>query len=268
MKYTKIILASVQVLVTAGIFFLIFSEIKFSSVLKCFRQADAKYLLCVPVLLSLNHYFPLVFKYGNILETAGCKIPVAVARILKLGAMPLAVILPFKTGKALRLVFLKNLGISYKKGLISVLLEFFFAAASLCSVIFFGIKIWAGALFLLAVFLVSKSFKGSFSAFCWSTVYEIARIFCVFLVFLSFGVNPSFEDVLVKIPVMLFIAGLPVTVSGFGAREMSALFLFSLISSREKIVSAMLTVSFFEFLVPSVVGLIFVKKFLKGMMKR
>ena len=268
MKYKNIVIIAGQVIVTAVLLYLIFSKIKPGTVLQCFYLADTRLLLAVSVLSIANHFFFMTFRYRAIIRMVGMKVSVSVSRVAKFGAIPLGIILPFKTGKILRVFYLKNIGLPYRSGIISVFLELLISGCALLCVFFFGLKIWAGLLFLVLIVIISRNFNESFPVFLWSIAYETIRIFCVFLLFFSFGINLALENILVKIPVMLFIAGLPITVSGFGAREFSAIVLFSDIAVKEQIFSAALAVSFIEFLIPGIVGLFFVKKFLKGIVEK
>ncbi|HAX61676.1 MAG TPA: hypothetical protein DCX95_03835 [Elusimicrobia bacterium] len=268
MKYKNIVIAAGQIIITAVLLYVIFSKIKPETVLRCFRHIDVRLLLAVSVLSVANHFFLMTFRYRAIIQMVGMKLPVFVSRIAKFGAIPLGIVLPFKTGKILRVFYLKNMGLPYHSGIISVFLELLVSGCALLCVFFFGLKIWSGLLFLILILVVSRNFNNSFPVFLWSIAYEIIRILCVFLLFFSFGINLSLENILVKIPVMLFIAGLPVTVSGFGAREFSAVVLFSDIAVREQIFSAAITLSFVEFLIPGIMGLFFIKKFLKGIIEK
>ena len=268
MKYKKAFLIFLQISITVILFFVVLSKIKSEEIAGYILKADLRYLFLAVILVVANQISFLTLKYKEILGFLNCRISYKIAMIIKLGAIPLGMLVPFKAGKALRLVYLKNFGIAYKKGIFLIILEYALTVVALLQIFVLGITPYSFLIFIITVFIAFIRSRNVAKAYLFSFMYEGIRVAYVVLIFLSFGIKLSMIEIFTGIPVILFLSGLPLTISGFGVREMSAVFLFSSIMyTKENIFAAALMLSFYEFVVPLIVGTVFLKKFMNGLIK-
>lgn len=264
MKYKAIFLFLVQVLTTIFFFYLIFQKIDIKAIVKNFFQIDVGFISAAIFLSVINYIFTLKIKYKKIIDVLGFNITNRQSLVAKLGILPYSFIFPFKSGKLLRVLYLKNLGMSYKSAFLSFGAEFLFGIAAIVQIFLFGFDLRAFFLFFLIISFVSKYLKKSFSAYIFSNLYEIIRIFSICSVLKSFGIGVGFNDIFLRIPIIIFAAGLPISISGLGVREYISIFLFSGLADTKVVVSAMLFVSFADIFVPTFIGFFYSKQFLSG----
>lgn len=260
MKYKTFFLFIIQISVTVIFFYLIFLKVDIKTIVQNFFQADIKFILLAIFLSAVNYILILRIKYKKIIDVLGFNITNRQALAAKLGILPYAFIMPFKSGKLLRIIYLKNLGMDYKSTFLSFGAEFLFGTLAIFQIFLFGFDFRAFFLFFLLVLFVSKNIKKSFSAFFFSNLYEIIRIFSIFFVLKSFGMVIGFNDIFLKIPVITFVAGLPVSISGLGVREYISMFIFD----SEAVIPAMFFVSFADIFVPTFLGFFYNREFTKG----
>ena len=113
----------VSVLISVAILFLIvkIQKIDFSAIAREWEKADKALLVCIIVLSALFHIFVGAHKLWMVLRTMGVDISFREMILIRLGGGPLRVILPFKTGELVNIVFFwrhKNMRFGQSSGAI------------------------------------------------------------------------------------------------------------------------------------------------------
>lgn len=97
-------------------------------------------------------------------------------------------------------------------------------------------------------------------------IYSVVFQFCELLVcfVLSRGVNIfiPFHIIMILVPITILISNLPITFNGIGLREAAVFFLFSNYGTREQILSLGILYSLSEYVIPVIIGLLFIKPFM------
>jgi len=136
MSAIKYLRFTVVLVITAVIFFYIFSRVNIASVLSSVKNADfVLVLLCLGISFVCNIVIT-TYRFKMILEKLGQVITFDESLIIKMGGKSVMSILPFRSGELSRLLYLKRLkGMTYSDSLFSIGVEYllnFFVLCFLC----------------------------------------------------------------------------------------------------------------------------------------
>jgi len=106
------------------------------------------------------------------------------------------------------------------------------------------------------------SLSGKWALYLFSIVVEAVELGVMALCFRSFGIEVSLVTVCTVMPVVVFISLLPVTVGGFGTRELAIVTLFSQIAAPATLASVAFLFSAVEVILPALIGCAFMPGFL------
>ncbi|MCB9477842.1 MAG: flippase-like domain-containing protein [Deltaproteobacteria bacterium] len=98
----------------------------------------------------------------------------------------------------------------------------------------------------------------------YSFVFQCSEIISCALIFHALKIPLSFWDLVAVVQVIVLVSNLPITIAGVGTREGAALVLLGALTTNENAVAAGVAFSFFEYLWPMLVGLIW----LPGLIRR
>ena len=90
--------------------------------------------------------------------------------------------------------------------------------------------------------------------YLYSLVVECAELFIMALYFHTIGVPISFGTICTLMPVVVFISLIPVTISGFGTRELAILTLFAGMASAVDLTGAAVLFAGVEVILPALLG--------------
>ena len=93
-----------------------------------------------------------------------------------------------------------------------------------------------------------SDFVALFSIFFWA-----GHIFQIYLFILAANIDITYSQALLYIPLVLIISLIPVSIAGFGTREISLLYFFEGLTSPENIVLASLMISL-RYFIPGFLG--------------
>ena len=88
-----------------------------------------------------------------------------------------------------------------------------------------------------------------------SIIFWLGHFFQIYLFVISANIDISYIQILFYMPLVIVISHIPITIAGYGSREVSLLFFLNDFSSSENIVLASLLISL-RFLVPGIIGLL------------
>ncbi len=114
---------------------------------------------------------------------------------------------------------------------------------------------------LLAVF-EEVPLKKKIFLWCYAVVYQVRQPLCCWLLFVSMGIEVPPAELAVRATLAFFIAAAPVTIGGIGVREVSIMALFSPFADRETLLLIGLLMSVTVYILPSLVGLTIMPRFL------
>ncbi len=106
----------------------------------------------------------------------------------------------------------------------------------------------------LAVAFLDLSVGQKWSLYLYSLVVECAELFIMALCFHTIGISISFGTICTLMPVVVFISLIPVTISGFGTRELAILTLFAGMASAVDLTGAAVLFAGVEVIVPALLG--------------
>jgi uncharacterized protein (TIRG00374 family) len=95
-----------------------------------------------------------------------------------------------------------------------------------------------------------------------SLLVEFSEVFSMYLCAHALSVDIPLASVLMNMPIVMGITLIPVTISGFGTREMAILLLFRDFGTPEELAGVALLFTTVEFIVPALVGTVFLSPFL------
>ncbi len=107
------------------------------------------------------------------------------------------------------------------------------------------------------------SLKKTFMLVIYAIFFNLFFVSIYKILFLSLNVSVPFTNILVFMPLILLISQIPITVSGFGTRETAIIILFSNFANAETLLSIGLLVSFVIYIFPALIGLFFVRSFMR-----
>lgn len=284
-KFTKTIF---PLIVTIVIFIILFRKTPFIEVINLIEKADFRIILLVLILAFFDRIFISSFVWKLILNKMGFNVFFKELLFIKVSSEPVISITPFKLGEFSRVLYLnRRRKIPFDKVVFSIFVEFFLSVLVLLFFFLAGITFWffqgnpfifntQGFLFIYPL-LTKKCF--SKNKVCnnlkkyFKRCYEDRMVFLdkkiLFFVFLSWflellgvymiakalGVDLPFLAILFYLPLAIVISNTPVSFLGLGVRESIMVFFFAKFASSEKILAVSLLYSFFEYILPMLIGL-------------
>lgn len=290
----KLFLNIITALIAIFLFILLFSKNNFFSVVNVIKNANLLVLI-LAVLFSFVFTFVLIpLRWKLILGYIKCNISFKEAFFICVSALPISYIMPFKSGDLIKSLYLKRQNkLSFKKAtstlvfdnamdlftlLFFTFLAFIFLSVQLPHKLYFWFLIMA--FFLVCTILIAKripsDFFYSFKAISLNKTLFIFTLslfgFCTsfisaYFVFLSINVTIPFLKIMFYIPLITLITLIPITISGFGTREAATIFFLSKFASPESLLSAGILLSLIIVVIPSLVSLLFMKRFYERLFK-
>jgi uncharacterized membrane protein YbhN (UPF0104 family) len=284
----KVFFSIITTIITVLIFAVLFSKINFLSVVNIIKNANLL-MLSVAILFSFAFTFVLIpLKWKLILDYIKCDISFKEAVFINVSAWPISMIMPFRSGDLIKSLYLKRQNkLSFKKAtstlvfdnamdlftlLFFTFLAFIFLSVQLPYKLYFLFSIMT--LFLICVILIAKNIPSDFFysfkviplnktlfIFTLSSLGLFISFISTYFVFLSINVTIPFLKIMFYSTIIILITTLPITISGFGTREAAIIFFFSNYSTPETLLSAGILLSFTIVVLPSLVSLLFMKKF-------
>ncbi len=99
----------------------------------------------------------------------------------------------------------------------------------------------------------------------YATIFNFFSVLIYYIIFASINIKVPFNYILIFMPLVMLISQIPITVSGFGTREAAIVILFSKFADAEALLSVGLLVSFVNYMFPALIGLFFVRSFIKSL---
>jgi len=246
-------------------------------------------MLLIAVLFSFAFTFVLIpLKWKLILDYIKCNISFKEAFFIHVSALPISYIMPFKSGDLIKSLYLKRQNkLAFKKAtstlvfdnaidlftiLFFTFLSFIFLSVEIPYKLYFWFSIMA--LFLVCIILIAKNIPSDF--FYSFKVLSLNKILLIFIlsllgyfisfistyfIFLSINATIPFLKIMFYFPIITLISIIPITVSGFGTREAATIFFLSKYAAPESLLSAGILMSFIIVVLPSLVSLLFIKRF-------
>ena len=118
------------------------------------------------------------------------------------------------------------------------------------------------SLLLASVLLLDKKYK--YLVF-YSILSELFLIANYAIIFKAFGINVASGEILLYVPLVLILTGLPVSIMGIGVREAVVASLFIAKADFNTLLFSALAVSFIESVLPLLLSTVFLKKFISNM---
>jgi len=284
----KIFLGIITAIITVLIFLILFSRIDFFSVVNIIRHANLLMLL-IAILFSFVFTFVLIpLKWKLILDYIKCNISFKEAFFIHVPALPISWIMPLKSGELIKSLYLKRQNkLSFKKATSSLVFDnamdlFTILFFTILAFIFLSIEIpyklyfWFSimALSLVCIILIAKNIPSDFFysfkvislnktlfIFILSLIGFFISFISAYFVFLSINITIPFLEIMFYFPIITLITIIPFTVSGFGTREAATVFFLSKYATSESLLSAGILLSFIIVVLPSLVSLLFIKRF-------
>ena len=246
-------------------------------------------MLLIGVLVSFVFSFVILpLKWKLILNYIKCKISFKEVLFINVSAWPISQIMPFRSGDLIKSLYLKRQNkLSFKKGTSTLgfdnaidlftLLFFAILAFIFLSVQFpYKLYLWFSimTLFLVSVVLLAKKIPSElFYSFKVISLHKTLFIFTIsllgfflsfistYFIFRSINVTIPFMEIVIYVPIIVLITIIPITIAGLGTREAATIFFFSKYATSESLLSVGILLSFIIVILPSLIGLLFMKKF-------
>lgn len=295
MKKNKNIIRSILILgLTVLIFYLIFQKIDYLSLKTILLEVNLFYLtlalgliLLIPILSSK--------KWQSVLSAMDYHISFKESFNIIMGALPISVITPARSGDLIRSYYLKNkipisktmgaviaeraidililatfslFGGLFFKNLLFIIVPFsVFFLAGLCFLIIRKTKFLFNSKWQIKIdqfLFVSKIFFRKpkklmpvlfYAIILWLTIILEAKI-----LFLALGVNIPFVYVIAAFPLSIFVGLVPITLAGMGTRDSAIIFFFAHLANPSICLAIGLFYSFFNYWLLAILGLPFMKK--------
>jgi len=239
-----------------------------------FLSADPV-LLLLSLAATLYYFFSVsVTKYRLLLEVIGVGVTQPEARLIRIGSMPLKAVVPYKAGEFSRAVYLNKIhNVPYKKGVLLIVYGYatrvpVLLAASLGGflALYAGVDgrlvLAAGALLCAAIPLLGRKYRAL--AF-YSVFSEALLVVSYALIFKAFGIAVPAAELLLYVPLILIVTGLPLSVMGVGVREAAVAAVFASRTDFNTLLSSALSVSLIESVIPLLLSTLFLRKFVAGL---
>lgn len=295
-KYTLRTLA--VIFITLAIFYVLFSEFDFYSVIRVLSSANIFYLFMAIVLLFIIILLE-VKRWQTVLCAMGYSISFKRCFNVLMSSLPLTSITPSKSGDIIKAYYLKA-EIPIVRTIGSVLTErvfdiftlvlfsligmvflqrFEFAGAALIilsgiSVIFFlpcfhsdnpVNSSWKNKLYniTLSMKTLTKNRRVFSSVMLYSILIWFSSIIQAVIFFYAIGVLIPLSITMANIPIAIFIGLLPVTLGGMGTRDAAIIFLFSGYATSSELLSVGILFSILKYWLPSLIGIPFTRKLMR-----
>jgi len=299
MKKIKNITKSILILsITAFIFYLIFQKIDYISLKKAFLEINLFY---IPLILGLVLSIPVISskKWQSVLFAMNYQISFKESFYIVMGALPISVITPARSGDLIRSYYLKNkipigqtMGAVFAERIIDILIlaifslfgglffknllfifvpiSIFFLCVSFFLVIrkikfLFNLK-WQERInqFLYVSKIFFKTPKKILPILFYSTILWSIIILEIKILFLALGVNISIVYIFAAFPLSVFIGLIPITLAGMGTRDSAIIYFFAHLTNPGICLAMGLLYSFFGYFLSALFGLPFMKKMLQN----
>ncbi|MEW6558359.1 MAG: lysylphosphatidylglycerol synthase domain-containing protein, partial [Elusimicrobiota bacterium] len=245
-------------------------KMDFQNLLFTFAEANPQILFIAFLCSVVFALWICIYKYKYILEFLGYNIDLDEVRTIKLGCLPLKLLSPLKSGEFFRAVYLnKNYNIPYRKGIYSITLGYLLRFLALFVIVLLGLLIrvltfWQLILICVLIFaLLTTIFSlKNFDMLFFSVLSEIFLILNCYIIFNAFNLQAGILDFLFFIPIVLLLEGLPISILGIGVRESALVLFFTNKMNYDGIIAAGITISFVNGLIPTILGLFFLKAFI------
>lgn len=296
LKATRTILV---LIITAGIFYVIFKKIDFHSVAGVLANSNKAYLL-VAIIFSLAVVLIVAKRWQMILKSMDFRISFKEALHIIMGVYPFAAITPSISSDVIRAVPLRD-RIRASKTVGSVLTERILDFSTLCLFLIIGITLerkfeFIGiALFLLSgivlVFCIphvrfnlpfkqtwnerlqniffpmreiTKNKRFFSTVIIYSLLIWILTVIQTMILFYAVGIEISFLPTLANIPLAIIIGQIPITLGGAGTRDAAIIFLFLEYASPSQLLGVGILFSFFRCWLLSIIGIPFMRKMINS----
>ena len=299
MKKIKNIAKSILILsITAFIFYLIFQKIDYVSLKKAFLEINLFY---IPLILGLVLLILTVSskKWQSVLSAMNYQISFKESFCIVMGALPVSLITPARSGDLIRSYYLKNkipigrtVGAVFAERIIDILILAtfsFLGGLFFKNLLFIFIPVFVFfsiVLFFLIVrkikflfnlkwqekidqFLyVSKIFFKTpkkilpilfYSIILWSIIMLEIK-----MLFLALGANVPIVYIFAAFPLSIFIGLIPITLAGMGTRDSAIIYFFVHLTNPGICLAMGLLYSFFGYFLSALFGLPFMKKMLQN----
>jgi len=295
MKKIKNIAKSILILsITAFIFYLIFQKIDYISLKKAFLEINLFY---IPLIIGLVLLIPIISskKWQSILSAMNYQISFKESFYIVMGALPVSVITPARSGDLIRSYYLKNkipigrtIGAVFAERIIDILIlttfsflgglffknllfifipVFVFFSIVLFFIIIRKIKFlfnlkWQERInqFLYVSKIFFKTPKKILPILFYSIILWSIIILETKMLFLALGVNIPIIYIFAAFPLSIFIGLIPITLAGMGTRDSAIIYFFAHLASPSICLAMGLLYSFFGYFLLAILGLPFMKK--------
>ena len=102
----------------------------------------------------------------------------------------------------------------------------------------------------------------------YSIFFQTSELLNAYILFKAFDIDIPISAIFLFIPLVILIGNIPITISGLGTREAAVVVLLLNYSSSAKLLSFALILSFVEYILPALVGLIFLKDFVGRLLNK
>jgi len=295
MKKTKNLIKLILILsITALIFYLIFQKIDYISLKNIFLEINLFY---IPLILGLVLLIPITSskKWQSILSAMNYQISFKESFYIIMGALPISVSTPARSGDLIRSYYLKNkipigktmgavfveriidililatfslLGGLFFKNLLFIFIPIFvFLSIGISFFIIHKIKFlfnlkWQERInqFLYISKIFFKNPKKIIPILFYSTILWSIIILETKMLFLALGVNIPIIYIFAAFPLSIFIGLIPITLAGMGTRDSAIIYFFAHLASPSICLAMGLLYSFFGYFLLAILGLPFMKK--------
>lgn len=293
-KKKKIVRSVTMILVTVGIFIVLFANINIRDVYTAFLSTK-RWVLIILFCLVIPFFMFKSYRWYIILKSMGYHISLKNAIYITIAAFPFLAITPSNTGDLVKGYFLKNkIPATITFG--SVITEKMLDLVSLCILVLIGLTFfYMNKVYLIMTLLVLTGLTGLFlstklnikipnekwnekfqnivlsmktimkkpKTFFFLIMYSfltwVAGIVQIYLFFIAFSVKVPLIAIIALMPIAILISQIPITLGGLGTRESAIIVLFSKYANASALLGVGILFSFFRCLLPALIGLLFVK---------
>lgn len=272
------------IIITILLFIFLFSKIEIRSVVEAIKILDIRLFFIATVISVSVNIFLGAEQWKQSLKICNLDISFLETLLIKLGSMPAKRLLPLKMGEMAKPLYLKKVhNFPLSRGIFSVFLPIFLNSFTAVLFILFGMHIsekmhisWyiIILLFLTVIIFGRQLFLRYYknvnitkiipfiSLFIISLIYISSEVIVVYILFNTFGVDISFYNFLIFVPLIIFITNIPITFQGLGTREICVVFFFSKYADAGLLLSIGIIYSFIEGILPLLISMFFLKGFL------
>ncbi len=285
--------------VTVSVFYVIFRNVNFFSVINILFHASASYLILATILgVFIILFFTL--RWQNVLAAMDFPLPFRNTFDIIMGVFPFAAVTPSIASDGMRAVFLRNkirASIVIGSVLTERMLEFAtllmflvigmvisnkFQFLGIATIIFCCIslmiylahvkinlpfkEIWNERLenIFLSLRILVKNKKFFLIVVSYTLLVWICSILQILVFFYALGIKVPIAALLIGAPVAILIGQIPITLGGAGTRDAAFIILFSAYATPEQLLSVGILFSLFRVWLPSLIGIYFMRKMISS----